>query len=171
MGACLINPNFSEYGDVDTCIVNLRLDNGALAVIDNSRQAVYGYDQRVEVFGSKGCITAANASTRSGPSSPTSAAAARLPKERAKAALPRAEHFPNAHALPASLELTRLAPVVSSFLASPAPPFFHHIPQGGIMQEKKRARRLAKEFLASMFTPAPTPEEPPSPDTSRCRPL
>lgn len=60
MGACLINPDFAKYGDVDTCIVNLKLDNGALAVIDNSRQAVYGYDQRIEVFGSKGCITAAN---------------------------------------------------------------------------------------------------------------
>ncbi len=60
LGACLINPDFAKHGDVDTCIVNLKLDNGALAVIDNSRQAVYGYDQRIEVFGSKGCITAAN---------------------------------------------------------------------------------------------------------------
>ena len=60
LGACLINPDFANYGDVDTCVISLKLDNGALAVIDNSRQAVYGYDQRLEVFGSRGCITAAN---------------------------------------------------------------------------------------------------------------
>jgi len=40
--------------------VMLRLESGALAVIDNSRQAVYGYDQRIEVFGSKGMISAEN---------------------------------------------------------------------------------------------------------------
>jgi myo-inositol 2-dehydrogenase/D-chiro-inositol 1-dehydrogenase len=45
---------------VDTAVVMLRLESGALAVIDNSRQAVYGYDQRIEVFGSKGMIAAEN---------------------------------------------------------------------------------------------------------------
>ncbi len=59
-GACLVNPEIAEAGDVDTCIINLRFANGALGVIDNSRQAVYGYDQRVEVFGSKGMIAAEN---------------------------------------------------------------------------------------------------------------
>ncbi|MEA5066956.1 MAG: inositol 2-dehydrogenase, partial [Eubacteriales bacterium] len=59
-GACLIDPGIGEAGDIDTCIINLRFENGALGVIDNSRQAVYGYDQRVEVFGSKGMISAAN---------------------------------------------------------------------------------------------------------------
>lgn len=60
LGACLVNPEIGKAGDVDTCIISLRFKNGALGVIDNSRQAVYGYDQRVEVFGSKGCITADN---------------------------------------------------------------------------------------------------------------
>ena len=59
-GACLVNPEIEKAGDVDTCIINLRFANGALGVIDNSRQAVYGYDQRVEVFGSKGMIAAEN---------------------------------------------------------------------------------------------------------------
>lgn len=59
-GACLVNPEIAKAGDVDTCIITLRFTNGALGVIDNSRQAVYGYDQRIEVFGSKGCITADN---------------------------------------------------------------------------------------------------------------
>ncbi len=59
-GTCLINPEIGEAGDVDTCIIMLRFKNGALGVIDNSRQAVYGYDQRVEVFGSKGMIHAEN---------------------------------------------------------------------------------------------------------------
>jgi myo-inositol 2-dehydrogenase/D-chiro-inositol 1-dehydrogenase len=59
-GACLVNPEIGEAGDVDTCIITLKFANGALGVIDNSRQAVYGYDQRIEVFGSKGCITADN---------------------------------------------------------------------------------------------------------------
>ncbi|MDO4547213.1 MAG: inositol 2-dehydrogenase [Clostridia bacterium] len=60
VGACLVNPEIAEAGDVDTCIITLKFANGALGVIDNSRQAVYGYDQRIEVFGSKGCITADN---------------------------------------------------------------------------------------------------------------
>ena len=59
-GACLVDPEIGKAGDVDTCIINLRFQNGALGVIDNSRQAVYGYDQRVEVFGSKGMIAAEN---------------------------------------------------------------------------------------------------------------
>ncbi|MDD4080869.1 MAG: inositol 2-dehydrogenase [Eubacteriales bacterium] len=59
-GANLINPEFAKYGDVDTCVISMKLDSGALAIINNSRQAVYGYDQRLEVFGSKGCVTADN---------------------------------------------------------------------------------------------------------------
>ena len=59
-GACLVKPEIGSAGDVDTCVIMLKFANGALGVIDNSRQAVYGYDQRVEVFGSKGCITADN---------------------------------------------------------------------------------------------------------------
>ncbi|MGO4548215.1 inositol 2-dehydrogenase [Paenibacillus sp. 2TAB23] len=59
-GGVLIDPVFGKYGDVDTAIVTLRFENGALGVIDNSRQAAYGYDQRVEVFGSKGSVAAGN---------------------------------------------------------------------------------------------------------------
>jgi myo-inositol 2-dehydrogenase/D-chiro-inositol 1-dehydrogenase len=60
VGNVLINPDFAQHGDVDTAVVTLRFANGALGVIDNSRQAVYGYDQRVEVFGSKGSVVVAN---------------------------------------------------------------------------------------------------------------
>ncbi|WP_159881263.1 inositol 2-dehydrogenase [Paenibacillus puerhi] len=59
-GNVLVDPVFAEHGDVDTAIVTLRFANGALGVIDNSRQAVYGYDQRVEVFGSKGSVAVTN---------------------------------------------------------------------------------------------------------------
>ncbi len=55
-GAVLIDPEIGKAGDVDTAAVTLKFENGAIAVIDNSRRAVYGYDQRVEVFGSKGCV-------------------------------------------------------------------------------------------------------------------
>lgn len=41
-------------GDIDTAVVTLTFEDGSMAVIDNSRQAAYGYDQRLEVFGSKG---------------------------------------------------------------------------------------------------------------------
>ena len=59
-GACLIDPAIGEAGDVDTATITLKLSNGALATIDGSRKAVYGYDQRGEVFGSKGCVMNAN---------------------------------------------------------------------------------------------------------------
>lgn len=59
-GANLLDPAIGEAGDIDTAVVTLEMSNGAIAVIDNSRQAVYGYDQRVEVFGSKGQAIAYN---------------------------------------------------------------------------------------------------------------
>lgn len=59
-GSVLIDPLIGEAGDVDTAAVTLKFENGALCHIDNSRQAVYGYDQRVEVFGSKGQAVAYN---------------------------------------------------------------------------------------------------------------
>jgi myo-inositol 2-dehydrogenase/D-chiro-inositol 1-dehydrogenase len=59
-GAVLIDPAIGEAGDVDTAVTTLKMTNGAIAVIENSRQAVYGYDQRVEVFGSKGSADAVN---------------------------------------------------------------------------------------------------------------
>jgi len=60
VGAALVDPEIGRAGDVDTCIVTMRLTNGALATIDNSRRAVYGYDQRVEVFGSAGMVAVSN---------------------------------------------------------------------------------------------------------------
>lgn len=59
-GAVLIDPAIGAAGDVDTATVSAKMANGALALIDNSRQAVYGYDQRAEVFGSKGCVQNGN---------------------------------------------------------------------------------------------------------------
>ncbi|RBW69280.1 inositol 2-dehydrogenase [Bacillus taeanensis] len=59
-GASLVDPVFAELGDVDTAVITLKFENGAIGVIDNSRKAVYGYDQRVEVFGSKGSVSIQN---------------------------------------------------------------------------------------------------------------
>jgi len=56
----MFDPAIGEAGDVDTAVITLHFANGALGVIDNSRQAVYGYAQRAEVFGSAGCVTADN---------------------------------------------------------------------------------------------------------------
>lgn len=57
---CLIDPVFEKYEDVDTAVITLTFENDVIAVIDNSRQAVYGYDQRIEVFGSEGSVAADN---------------------------------------------------------------------------------------------------------------
>ena len=59
-GAVLIDPAIGQAGDYDTAVIVLKFANGSTCVIDNSRQAVYGYDQRVEVFGSKGSAVAYN---------------------------------------------------------------------------------------------------------------
>jgi len=58
--AVRVDPRIGEAGDVDTAVVTLKFKNGAIGIIDNSRQAVYGYDQRAEVFGSKGVVSIAN---------------------------------------------------------------------------------------------------------------
>lgn len=55
-----VDPRIGEVGDVDTAVVMLKFENGVIGTIDNSREAVYGYDQRVEVFGSKGAISTNN---------------------------------------------------------------------------------------------------------------
>ena len=63
VGSCLVNPNLQEESgipDVDTAVVTRKMANGCIAVINNSRQAVYGYDQRVEAFGSNGMASDAN---------------------------------------------------------------------------------------------------------------
>ena len=59
-GAVLVDPLIGKAGDIDTAIISLKMANGALAVIDNSRKAAYGYDQRAEVFGSKGQASVSN---------------------------------------------------------------------------------------------------------------
>ena len=59
-GEVLVDPEIGKAGDVDTCVITLRFSGGALGTIDNSRQAVYGYDQRVEVFGSGGMVAVSN---------------------------------------------------------------------------------------------------------------
>lgn len=55
-GSAIVDPALHEFGDADTTIAALRFDTGALGVIDGSREAVYGYDVRAELVGSKGMI-------------------------------------------------------------------------------------------------------------------
>lgn len=59
-GAVRVEPAFAESGDVDTAVVTLTHADGCLTTIDNSRRAAYGYDQRVEVFGSRGMAASEN---------------------------------------------------------------------------------------------------------------
>ncbi len=60
IGDVKVDPAIGEAGDIDTAKVMLRFENGVIGTIENSRQAVYGYDQRVEVFGSGGAATTGN---------------------------------------------------------------------------------------------------------------
>ena len=55
-----VDPGIGEAGDLDTAVVLLRFKSGAIGTIDNCRKAVYGYDQRVEIFGSDGAISTGN---------------------------------------------------------------------------------------------------------------
>jgi myo-inositol 2-dehydrogenase/D-chiro-inositol 1-dehydrogenase len=59
-GNVLIDPRIKAVGDLDTTVIALRFTSGAIGTIDNSRRAVYGYDQRVEVFGSAGVVAVDN---------------------------------------------------------------------------------------------------------------
>jgi myo-inositol 2-dehydrogenase/D-chiro-inositol 1-dehydrogenase len=59
-GSVLIDREYEKYGDVDTAAVLLKFANGAVGLIDNSRAAHYGYDQRTEVHCAEGCVQAAN---------------------------------------------------------------------------------------------------------------
>lgn len=59
-GTVMIDPEIGKAGDVDTAVIILTFDDNSMAVIDNCRKAVYGYDQRLEVFGSKGMALAEN---------------------------------------------------------------------------------------------------------------
>ena len=56
----MVDDEIGAAGDVDTAVITLWFENGAIGTIDNSRQAVYGYDQRVEMFGSQGMVRVGN---------------------------------------------------------------------------------------------------------------
>jgi myo-inositol 2-dehydrogenase/D-chiro-inositol 1-dehydrogenase len=59
-GSCMVDPEIGKAGDIDTSVVVLTFASGAIATINNSRRSGYGYDQRIEVHGSKGMLTAGN---------------------------------------------------------------------------------------------------------------
>jgi len=59
-GDVLVDPQIGQAGDIDTAVITLKFENGALGTIDNSRKAVYGYDQRAEVLGSEGMVVVEN---------------------------------------------------------------------------------------------------------------
>lgn len=58
--AVLVDKAIGEQGDIDTALISMKMKDGTLALIDNSRKAVYGYDQRVEAFGSGGMLSTSN---------------------------------------------------------------------------------------------------------------
>ena len=60
LGACLVDKAIGRAGDVDTACVHMQTASGKIAVITNSRRATYGYDQRIEVHGSKAMLRAGN---------------------------------------------------------------------------------------------------------------
>jgi myo-inositol 2-dehydrogenase / D-chiro-inositol 1-dehydrogenase len=64
IGAALVDPAIGQAGDVDTSIVAIRMASGAMCQIDSSRRAAYGYDERIEVFGSEGLAESARQSPR-----------------------------------------------------------------------------------------------------------
>lgn len=59
-GSCLVDSTIADAGDVDTASVTMKTKSGRIALITNSRRAVYGYDQRIEAFGSQGMLQAMN---------------------------------------------------------------------------------------------------------------
>ena len=59
-GLVLVDKQVGEVGDIDTALTTLIFEDDTYAVIDNSRKAIYGYDQRLEVFGNKGMIQVEN---------------------------------------------------------------------------------------------------------------
>jgi myo-inositol 2-dehydrogenase / D-chiro-inositol 1-dehydrogenase len=65
-GAVRVDPAIGEAGDLDTVVIVLTHENGCITTIDNSRKAVYGYDQRVEAFGSLGMAQSNNPTSHTG---------------------------------------------------------------------------------------------------------
>ncbi|MGD0707308.1 MAG: inositol 2-dehydrogenase [Anaerolineaceae bacterium] len=60
VGNVLVDARIGKEGDIDTTIIMLKFKSGAMGTIDNSRQAIYGYDQRLEAFGSEGMVQVQN---------------------------------------------------------------------------------------------------------------
>lgn len=60
--SCLVDPEIGRQGDVDTARTLLKTASGRLCVISNTRRSGYGYDQRIEAFGSSGMLRAGNVS-------------------------------------------------------------------------------------------------------------
>lgn len=60
IGGVMVDKAIGDAGDIDTAIITMKLSNGALAVIDNCRRSSYGYDQRLEAFGSEGQVAISN---------------------------------------------------------------------------------------------------------------
>ena len=60
VGKVRVDKSIGEAGDIDTAVISLVFEDGTLAIIDNSRKASYGYDQRLEIFGSKGMAQISN---------------------------------------------------------------------------------------------------------------
>jgi myo-inositol 2-dehydrogenase/D-chiro-inositol 1-dehydrogenase len=79
MAAVRVDPEIGRLGDVDTAVVSLKFENGILGTIDNSRKAVYHYDQRIEIFGSKGMAQTANKTPDTVSISGTEAVCSELP--------------------------------------------------------------------------------------------
>jgi myo-inositol 2-dehydrogenase/D-chiro-inositol 1-dehydrogenase len=78
-GGVLVDPQIGQAGDLDTAVTTLRFANGAIGAVDNSRKAVYGYDQRAEVFGSGGVVANANNTPNSAVTSDASGVHGPLP--------------------------------------------------------------------------------------------
>jgi len=60
IGSSIVDPAIGAEGDVDTAVITLHFADGRIAVIKNSRRAVYGYDQRLELLGANGLLQAGN---------------------------------------------------------------------------------------------------------------
>ena len=61
-GGVFIEPKLKDIGDIDNVLITIELENGVLCSIDSSRQTHYGYDQRIEIFGSRGLLAVENKS-------------------------------------------------------------------------------------------------------------
>lgn len=79
-GAVLVDPEIGKAGDIDTAVITMKLSDGSIAVIDNCRRASYGYDQRVEAFGSLGQVAIGNDSDSTAVISDANGVTAEKPK-------------------------------------------------------------------------------------------